>query len=177
MKKFYLALISAGILLLSTSCLADTSAPTVPASNDVQTFQVLALDMNGDEQINEKEVQTGQDKFLARPATLAEIAQPAHGLFIGEDNNYYVPAAVQDLQMNDVDKNNALSAAEANNAKIKLITDQGTTAGKQFLITTFADNGIGMIRLVNDGSAIKVKLIPTIGSAPIKVYNVEMDKF
>lgn len=163
----------------ATPTSTSTPKPTpTPASTTVQqpalSFYVIGFDPNNDKQTTVAEIQSGENVFVVRYATSNEIDQLARGLFIGNDGHYYMPAAVADLQSDDVDENGALIGTELDSAGIKLAREQNTKDGKQFIVSSFEDNGISYVRFEKLGSEVQIKLVPIIGSTPIRTYSVEM---
>lgn len=161
---------------------STTSQSTVPTQTlqpyqikKVPHIEVIAFDSNGDQQVNPKEVESGQDKFLVRSATPAEISKNVQGLFMARDTHFYLPITIQDLQRDDIDKNNVLTANEVDALGIKLATDEG--AVRQFVITSLYDSGFAYIKLQKVDNMVHVYLVPTLGSTPVKTQELDLDRY
>lgn len=153
--------------LLVTSIIACNAYATT-------AFSVIAYDRNGNQQVNAQEVQAGKDDFLARPATPAEIAQHAVGLFT-EDKNHtaYVPVSLVELQSYDADKNGVITANEADQVGVKITQHRAN----QFIVSNLDDNGFSVVRFENVGNATNVVLVPTIGQTPVKTFVIQLDHY
>lgn len=158
-------------ILLTSALLASIATFNLYAAT---AFQVIAYDRNGNQQVNAQEVQSGQDYFLARPATQTEIAQHALGLFTdNKENTAYVPVKLQDLQSYDTDKNGVITANEADQTGVKIVQH----IDNQFIVNSLDDNGLSVIRFEQDTNGVKIVLVPTAGQTPIKTFIVQLDHY
>lgn len=137
-------------------------------------LQVLAYDSNGNSVSTKADILNGRDKFLVRTASTTEIAQKNPDLFMGNDNNYYAIATIDDFIKSDLDKNKVLTANEVHKLGFKFAMRQ---PDNKLVISTLDDNGISYIKILTNDSGSRIEIVPEIGSTPIKVTPVEIDKF